>query len=279
MVAMTSPHIDRVRALSFGAVAASYDRLRPRYPDRLVDDVVAMLPGRNVLEVGAGTGIATAAFAARGMAMTCVEPDAAMAAVLTAKLAGNPELRLDVATFQDWSAARPAGAPGFDGLVCGQAWHWTDPATRWADAAAALREGGVLALFWNDENYADPRIPQAYTAAYDRRGIEIRTVWPAARRALDQDRIVGEKSPDGWLPKQHRKASGFFTALHTRQYHWSRRVPVTDYVAGINTSSAHLILPPEVRDDLTAELVATLAGYGDDVVLEMTTDLATAIRR
>ncbi|WP_204011132.1 hypothetical protein [Virgisporangium aurantiacum] len=52
--------------------------------NQLVDDVVAMPPGRRVLEVGAG--IATAAFAGCGMAMTCVEPDPKMAAVLSAKV-------------------------------------------------------------------------------------------------------------------------------------------------------------------------------------------------
>src|SRR2546430_12182297 len=86
--------VDGLRARSFGAVAADYDRYRPRYPDQLADDVVAALPGRRVLEVGAGTGIATAAFAARGMAMTCVEPDAEMAAVLLGELT-RAGLRVD----------------------------------------------------------------------------------------------------------------------------------------------------------------------------------------
>ena len=54
---------------------------------------------------------------------------------------------------------------------------------------------------------------------------------------------------------------------------------VADYVARINTTSAHLILPPEVRDDMTAELIATLTGYGDEIELAMTTDLAMAVRR
>src|ERR1051326_1170096 len=197
MVAMTSPDIHQARARSFGATAANYDRFRPRYPDQLVDDVVAMLPGRDVLEVGAGTGIATAAFAARGMAMTCVEPDAEMAAVLSAKLADHADLRVDVATCQDWSAARPAGAPGFDGLICAQAWHWTDLETRWTDAGAALREGGVLALFWNEDGYADPQVRQAYTAAYERRGIEIRSVGPAPESKADGgDDVVLEMTTD-----------------------------------------------------------------------------------
>src|SRR5690349_11023344 len=166
MVGVTDmPALANVRARSFGAAAADYDRYRPRYPDQLADDVVAALPGRHVLEVGAGTGIATAAFAARGMAMTCVEPDAEMAAVLSAKLAGA-DLRLAVATFEEWSAARPAGAVGFDGLISGQAWHWTDPSTRWADAGAAVASGGVIALFWNEDHFRDPRVRDAFVAAY-----------------------------------------------------------------------------------------------------------------
>jgi hypothetical protein len=54
---------------------------------------------------------------------------------------------------------------------------------------------------------------------------------------------------------------------------------VTDYVARINTTSAHLILPSEVRDDMTSELIATLTAYGDEIELAMTTELATAVRR
>src|SRR5262249_34966694 len=151
MIGMTeTPGIDSVRARSFGAAAADYDKYRPRYPDQLVDDVVATLSGRRIVEVGAGTGIATAAFAACGMAMTCIEPDAEMAAMLSAKLATEADLHVDVATFEQWSAARPAGAPGFDALISAQAWHWTDPKTRWAHASAAIRTGGVIARFWNE---------------------------------------------------------------------------------------------------------------------------------
>jgi hypothetical protein len=67
--------------------------------------------------------------------------------------------------------------------------------------------------------------------------------------------------------------------LRSHRYRWTQRMPVADYVGRINTSSAHLILPPEVRDDMTAELIETLSRYGDEIELAMITDLATAIRR
>jgi hypothetical protein len=44
-------------------------------------------------------------------------------------------------------------------------------------------------------------------------------------------------------------------------------------------SAARLILSPEARDDMTAELIATLTTYGDEIELAMTTDLAMAVRR
>lgn len=280
IIGMTDPSgIDRIRALSFGAAAANYDRYRPRYPDQLVDDVVAMAPGRRVLEIGAGTGIATAAFAARGLSMTCVEPDPKMAAVLSAKLAGNPDLRVDLATFEDWSAARPTGAPGFDALISGQAWHWTDPATRWAHAAAAVRAGGVIALFWNADHYVDPRVPAAYTAAYDRRGIRARPVREQPAASGGPDGGADHDRPAEWPPEERAGADTYFTDLRVRRYQWTRRMPVAAYVERVNTTSEHLILPREVRDDLTAELIATLSGYGDEVELAMTTELATGVRR
>lgn len=252
--------------MSFGAAATSYDTHRPRYPDQLVADVVAMVPGRRILEIGAGTGIATAAFAARGMAMTCVEPDPQMAAVLSAKFTGNGNVHIDVATFEDWTAAQPADATRFDGLVSAQAWHWTDPATRWPYAHAAIRSGGVIALFWNEDHHTDPRITDAYTAAYDRRGVEIRAVDQEPATSPRLEPTTGQDLSEPW-PDVHAEADRYFTNLRTHQYRWTHRISVIDYVARMNTTSAHLILPPEVRDDMTAELTATLTDYADEIQL------------
>ncbi|GIF76535.1 class I SAM-dependent methyltransferase [Asanoa siamensis] len=65
----------------FGEVAEDYDRVRLPFPAALVDDVLGYshLAGP-ALEVGAGTGRATVAFAERGVPVVAVEPDAAMAA-------------------------------------------------------------------------------------------------------------------------------------------------------------------------------------------------------
>ena len=81
-------HTDRKRAESFGQDAASYDRLRPSYPDQLIQELLADGPS-DVLDVGCGTGIAGALLAARGCRVLGVEPDERMAALARAKGLGG----------------------------------------------------------------------------------------------------------------------------------------------------------------------------------------------
>ena len=111
------------RGLTFGSVADRYERYRPTYPTALIDDVVALLPGQRLVEIGAGTGKATRLWAARDLDITAVEPDAAMAAVLARQCADQPRVRIVVASFESW---QPDGR--YDGLVAAQSWHWTDRA-------------------------------------------------------------------------------------------------------------------------------------------------------
>ena len=109
---------NRERANSFGGAAQNYDTYRPRYPDRLIDDVLAP-DAHRVLEAGAGTGIASMQMIERGADVLAVEPDTRMAAVAQAK--GIP---VELATFEDWD---PAGRR-FDLVVFAASFHWVDPA-------------------------------------------------------------------------------------------------------------------------------------------------------
>ena len=58
----------------FDEVAELYDRVRPGYPDDLLDELAAVLPRSPVVvEVGPGTGQATKGLVARGASVTAVE--------------------------------------------------------------------------------------------------------------------------------------------------------------------------------------------------------------
>jgi SAM-dependent methyltransferase len=133
-------HHQRQVAEGFGADAGRYDRARPTYPADLVDRILAASPGRDVLDVGCGTGISARLFQAAGCRVLGVDPDPRMA-----ELARQGGTETQVAKFEDWDSAGRM----FDAVIAAQAWHWVDPAAGVAKAAAVLRPDGRLAVFWN----------------------------------------------------------------------------------------------------------------------------------
>ena len=121
---------DRSRAESFGAIAELYDRVRPSYPDALVDALLAGKP-RRVLDIGCGTGIVAALLAARGCERAGRGDRRAHGRRSHARAASTSRWRR--------SSAGTRGDRTFDLLVAGQAWHWIDPVAGAQKAAAVLR--------------------------------------------------------------------------------------------------------------------------------------------
>jgi SAM-dependent methyltransferase len=256
----------RVRARVFGEVADEYDRIRPDYPPALVDDVLAYarLGGAPALEVGAGTGKATVAFAARNIAVTAIEPDEAMARVLARRLAGHPNVTIELAPFEDYAPPRLFGL-----LFSAQAWHWTDPAVRWQRAASALAPGGALALFWNGDRPADPRTVAAIVAAHRAHAPEIDT-------AVEVD---AESTPEGQLaafwPRLDLDQLPEFTDLAERSYQRERVLSTVDYVSYLSTRSAYRMLTGRARAGLFRAITDSL---GAQVTLVVDTVLYLARR-
>jgi trans-aconitate methyltransferase len=135
----------RERRLVFGEVAELYDRYRPAYPERLADDLVRLadLTGaQTVLEVGAGTGNATAMLAARGFPVLAIEPSEAMVAVARRNFAAYPQVQIEQSDFENWD---PAGRR-FPLVFSAQAWHWVNPDVGYTRVRSVLSRGGLLAV-------------------------------------------------------------------------------------------------------------------------------------
>jgi len=228
---------------SFGEMAEEYDRVRPGYPPALVDDVLAYsgLSGA-ALEVGAGTGKATLAFAARGVPVVAVEPDAAMADVLARNAYGVHIVR---STFERY---RPKQRFGL--LYSADAWHWTDPASRWHLAAAALAGGGALALFWHRDRVDDPALRQSMVDVLAAHAPSI---------VVKDAPVEPARLPAEW-PGDELAGRPEFTDLVARAYPSRRTVPAAEYLTHLATRAQIRALGEPVRARLFAALAERLDG-------------------
>jgi len=128
-------------AVDFDAVAAEYDAARPPYPDE-VFDALGPLEGLRVLDVGAGTGIATRALIDRQARVVAVDPGSE---VLRRAAARTYALAAVVAD----GAFLPVRSDVID-LVCfAQSWHWLDATRRAPEVHRVLRSGGRWAGWWS----------------------------------------------------------------------------------------------------------------------------------
>ncbi|NES31306.1 class I SAM-dependent methyltransferase [Micromonospora terminaliae] len=239
----------------FGEVAGAYSEARPGYPAEIVAAIRAYHDGTPELlvEVGAGTGLATATLLGLGAPTTCVEPDPRMARVLAERF---PQVEVVTAAFEEWTP--PAG--GVSALACAMAWHWLDPATRNRRAHDALRPGGTLAVFGHRYDYVDPGQRAAIRAAFE---------------SVDPETVVDR--PDDWV-RTDIAGSGLFTAVRTPVFRRDLPLDTAAYLRLVGTFSPQLRRPPALRERVLAAVGATVDGFGGTVVLDLRTTLVLARR-
>jgi SAM-dependent methyltransferase len=251
---------DREQRLVFGEVADEYDEVRAGYPAALVDAVMdyagrsGQLPDAMV-EIGAGTGKATAAFAGRVPSLTCIEPDPAMAMVLRRRL--GAAVRVQVCRFEDW--VPPAG--GVPLLACAQAWHWMDPEQRLRLAHRAVAPGGTLALFGHLYSFIDPDLRNAMDRAYRRHAPELAHVEPTGPLT----------------PEPH--ASPLFTDPRVERFGTRLSYPTARYLALLRTFSNHRMVADERRGTLHRALAGVIDAHGGVVDVRVDTELILARRQ
>jgi SAM-dependent methyltransferase len=138
--------------LSFGRVAALYDRVRPDYSQDSLDraqEVLEIDASAEVLDLAAGTGRLTHELARRFARVIAVEPDEAMRALIT-----------DGEVLPGTAEAIPLGEGSIDAVFVGEAIHWFDAEHAVVEITRVLRPRGGVALFSNFWWGTEPPLPE-----------------------------------------------------------------------------------------------------------------------
>ncbi len=254
--------IDRSQRIAFEETADLFDETRPGYPEALVEDVLVLSgipPKGRILEIGCGPGNSTLPYARRGHHVTAVELGPRLAALAARNLAAFPRVQVITASFEDW----PLEEGAFDLAISAEAMHWIPPEIGYPKAAAALKDGGSAAFYWNVTPDPHTDWSQAMDGVY---------------RELDIENPLGNPTVDwmiGVITENFRTCGGF-GPVTVRQYTWSETYTTERYLKLFRTYSFHRNLEAETRERLFAGVAAASEQGGGRVTIPYETVLFQA---
>ena len=228
----------------FSRQAVQYDRFRPRYPDEFFECILAetnLQPGDSVVEIGAGTGLATLPLDEHVLVVFAVEPAQELAELGQAKIAR--QTRFVLGRFEE------CPLPERVKLVASfNAWHWVRPDTAIELVAQLLTPGDHLALVRTEVlSWGEPR--------FEQRLADIFGAWPKVMPHVAQS--MEPISSDGRFNRFREFHFPFERSLDGRSY-----VAVTQSYGGERTpehyEALEQIITTEFGGDVTKREDAVL---------------------
>jgi len=240
----------------YSPAAQAYQRTRPRYPEHIVDAACASagLPERaRVLEIGCGPATLTTRLAEMGFRVEAIEPNPDFSAMARAACARSRHVHIHNQAFEEW----PLEAARFDAVIAATSLHWVPIEVALPKAAAALKPGGHLILFWNMSLQLTPEMHEALGELYAAHAPELhrRETLPQQQASLAGIAREVERSGRFLLCD-----SGAAVCLHS--------YPVDDYLQVLTSFSPYLALEAKVRESLLEGIrVRLLRDSGEKVAL------------
>jgi ubiquinone/menaquinone biosynthesis C-methylase UbiE len=226
----------------YSSVAETYDRVRPKYSQELLDCAVklARIPANaDILEIGCGPGTATISFAQRGFSIVSLEPSLEACKVASRNCHEYSNVKIINANFEEW----PPGICRFDTVVAATSWHWVAPEYKYLKAAAVLKDSGSLILLWNTGMKPSLEIFERLTELFTEY-IPTFSQYKSSESELNEMRIFANEAID----------SGLFLNLREESRSIEINYPIDDYLQLLTTYSPCIALSPERRSELLEKL-------------------------
>ena len=217
----------------FNQMADYYDKYRPDYPKKIINTIIEKVDLHStskLLEIGSGSGKATAQFTGFGFDIICIEPGADL--IKNAKKRFQKEnISFVNSRFEDYNTPHKY----FDAIVSAQAFHWMPKPDAYEKCAKALRENGYLAVFWNIEIIEN--------TDFDRELCKIMHEYNAFTSSMSHENYVKRTES---ISKEIAE-SGYFAKPQVLHAHWNKKYSFDEYFGYVSTGNVFVQNSDEMK--------------------------------
>jgi ubiquinone/menaquinone biosynthesis C-methylase UbiE len=251
---------ERNKRTLFDEIVMNYDKIRWGYPDKLFADVIrysGLDKGKKALEIGAGTGKATAPFLDKGYVVTAVEMGTNMVEFLLQKFKTYTNFDVITATFEDVLLEEV----NYDLIYSASAFHWVDAEIGCPKVFRLLKKGGAFALFRNNPVPAEgeelyEEIQRVYEKYYY-------TYYISNQRPVRKSKEEFRKPAEIYRGFRFESLERYgFSEVTMKLYEGSRTYSADEYIALLETYSDHRSLPDDNRAALYAGVKEAILRHG-----------------
>ena len=149
---------------SFDVFAETYHSVRPGYPAELYADIKRLCDldsASRLLEVGAGSGIATVELAKFGSKIVAIEPGSHLTAIARKQTEGLENVEILEQTFESFESS-----DRFDAFLAFTSFHWLKGEDKYQKILQLLADAGNLVLVWNYFFQTDSPVTAAVNRVY-----------------------------------------------------------------------------------------------------------------
>lgn len=249
---------DNKLRIGFNSMAADYEEYRLSYPEELFEDIKRYVEHpQNALEIGIGTGKATAPFLKEGIIVTAVEPNEKMAEIAMEKNALLGSLKILNGNFEDFTFEHE-----FDLVYAASSFQWLKSDDRMKMIWRCLKPNGTFAKF-KTITIINPQMSEGSKALFDIYNKFLPEYLPRERKNRHKSREEFVKA--GFLNLQHK------------EYYKNYLFDANRYIKFMNTYTEYVVLDKNVKDLFERAIINEVEEKEIVITQKCTLDLVKAI--
>ena len=251
------------RRTHFDEIVEAYNQVRPEYPKEAFEDILrysGQKRSQKALEIGAGTGKATAPFLDAGYDVTAVELGENMAGFLRKRFETYKSFHVIVSSFEE----APLEEDSYNLVYAASAFHWVDASIGCPKMLRLLTKGGVCALL----RYNFSLHPMAGEALSE----EFHSLYEEYYYSHYKSNYRPVQLSHDLLASPARVLSGYgfedlrdygFVDTVMKFYDATLIYDADKYITHLDTLSDHRVLPAGNRESLYAGIKRVIAAHGN----------------